>query len=61
MKIHTKKALLSGIPAFMQKIIANRNIPFFITPKRYFNPSLKGLDVYKLKDIKKQQIEYQML
>lgn len=48
-----KKALLSGIPAFYAKIIANRNIPSFITPKDIFNPSLKGLDVYKLKDIKK--------
>ena len=48
-----KRALLSKIPKLQSKIIANRDIPSYIKPIDIFKPSLKGLDVYKLKDIKK--------
>ena len=48
-----KKSLFAEIPPLQAKIIANRNIPHFIEPKSIFKPSLDGLDVYKIKDIKK--------
>ncbi len=51
-----KKSKLAGIPSFQSKIIANRKIPSYIKPKSIYKPSLKGLDVSKLKDVTKSAI-----
>lgn len=51
-----KKSKLAGIPSFQSKIIANRKIPSYITPKSIYEPSLKGLNVSMLKDITKSAI-----
>jgi single-stranded-DNA-specific exonuclease len=48
-----KKARFAGISPIHSKIIANRNIPDYVEPKDVYSPNLSGLDVYKIKDMKK--------
>jgi single-stranded-DNA-specific exonuclease len=54
-KARYQEAVMAGIEPVHAKIIANRNIPSYISPLDILNPQkgLTGLDVYQLKDIKK--------